>query len=101
MILGAPQYVLRRRGAWDVQKNERTDKRFLLAGKESDLRFSVLDVVEDRLKGRVTETAFFPRFHIILKSRTESFWAKIESVPKGFVNTIERVTTGHENLVLR
>jgi hypothetical protein len=69
-----------------------------LAGKESDLRFFALYAVKDVLKRRVTETTAFPRRHITLKSGTEPFWSIIESVPEWFVHTIQRVTTGHEDL---
>jgi hypothetical protein len=75
-----------------------TNRIILLMGKESDLRSSFFDVVENRLKCRVTETARFSTFHIVFESGTESFWSKIESVPEWFVDTVKRVTTGHEHL---
>lgn len=71
-----------------------------MAGKESDLGLSVFDIVEDGLERRFTETAFFSGFHIFLESRTETFWSKIKSIPKWFVNAVECITTGHEDLAL-
>lgn len=58
-------------------------------------------MVEDGLKCRITETAIFPSLYVVFKSETEPLRSKIESVPKWFVNTTERITTGHENLACR
>jgi hypothetical protein len=81
-----------------VQNRDQQDRNSLLAGRWSDLRFPALDVVEDRLKGRVAETALFPSLYIVLKSGTEPFRSKIESLPEWLMKTIKFIIPGHENL---
>lgn len=65
---------------------------------KSDLRCSALDVVKYRPICRTTKAALLSGFYIVLVSLTKPFRPKIESVPKWFMNTIKRLTTGHEDL---
>lgn len=68
------------------------------SGKESDLGSSAFNVVKDCFVRRITEATFLPGFHIVFKPRAKPLGTKVESVPKWFVNTAKRITTGHEDL---
>lgn len=69
-----------------------------LAKKGSDLRSFTLDSIQNSLESRLTETTLDAGLFIIRKSGTQPLGTVVKSVPKRFVDTLDRIPASHEDL---
>jgi len=65
---------------------------------EAHLRVLPHDAVEDGLVGGVGETAFFSGLFVIFVPRAQSLRAEVEGISEWFVDALQGVLLGHEDL---